>query len=254
LPPIGFVASLAKLMPSGFATTCAQESKSKVTGHTLRTKLRTDLVGQDHRQAKFGGHARQLPQKLREVLLPLGKLSAPNEICAEVRCGWVYDEKNEAVLGHERGGLLQEFHLLLGVVCARVDHVFKDLLGAHAVALSNGHEAVGAKTTFRVYVHGLAFSATLRQRQLARNAQRVAQLRFSGPEFAEDLRAAVQSDDAGTKDVKTREGIQSTVPQWEIPSRRRLGEVRPVRMSRSIKWLYPAAVEAPGVGAPRKHG
>lgn len=67
---MGLVLSFAKLIPSGFATTCHTQSDDNQQLSAVVNRSDTDLVGDDHGDAELLGQPRQLPQKLRQVHLP----------------------------------------------------------------------------------------------------------------------------------------------------------------------------------------
>mmetsp|Transcript_65484 Transcript_65484/g.147743 ORF Transcript_65484/g.147743 Transcript_65484/m.147743 type:complete len:218 (-) Transcript_65484:18-671(-) len=115
-----------------------------------------NLVCQHHSESIVVRQALELPQELGEVLLPLRELSAPREVCPEVRCRRVNDKEDKPVLGHQSSGLLKEFHLLLGVVRSGENDVLENLFWIHPIPLSDGDEPVWAKAAFRVDVHGLS--------------------------------------------------------------------------------------------------
>ena len=71
---------------------------------------------------------------------------------------------------------------------SRVRHVVEHLLLIESEPLGDGNEALRSEGTVAIDVHGHTFTATLADRQLTSDAQRVANLRLSRPELAKDLR------------------------------------------------------------------
>jgi hypothetical protein len=89
---------------------------------------------------------------------------------------------------------------------SRVRHVVEHLLLIEAEPLGNRNEALRSESSVAIDVHGHAFTATLADGQLARDAQRVADLRLARSELAEDLRDRAGFD---TSTEQLVEGLRS---------------------------------------------
>mmetsp|Transcript_72456 Transcript_72456/g.235364 ORF Transcript_72456/g.235364 Transcript_72456/m.235364 type:complete len:275 (-) Transcript_72456:25-849(-) len=77
---------------------------------------------------------------------------------------------------------------MLGIVCPRIGDVLEDVLLVQAVALGDLHQPLRAEGPLCVDVQRLALAPTAVDGQLARHAERVAELGLPTPELAEDLR------------------------------------------------------------------
>jgi hypothetical protein len=110
-------------------------------------------------------------------------VSTGSEVCR----ARIDDEENETILRHQGRSLFEELHLLFGVVCPSKDDIFENLFGAHAVTFSDGNEAIRAKTTLSIDIHGLALATALSQGKLASHTKRVAKLCFSASKFSKHL-------------------------------------------------------------------
>ena len=151
------------------------------------TRIGHDLVGNEDGDAKFLGQARQLTQELSHLHLALGKFAASHVVGTKEGRGGIDDEQGVAVLTHNGGGDLEEFHLVFRVVRTGASHVFEGDDGVESKALGNGLQAAGTKSSFRVNVNGLSFGAALGDGQLASDAQGVAELGLAGAEFSKDF-------------------------------------------------------------------
>ena len=159
--------------------------------------LRNDLIGNDDRDAELVREALQRAHEFREVRLAGRELAPAGEVSAVEGGGRVDDKKREAGLAHHVGGLVEELELVVGVVGAGVGDVVEDLLAREAVAVRDGEEAHGAEGPFGVDVEAFAFAAAHIEGELACHGEGVADLRFSGSEFAEDFGYRARFDAAG---------------------------------------------------------
>ena len=83
-------------------------------------------------------------------------------------------------------------------------HVVEDVLPVEAILLGNLHEALRPKGALGVNVHGLALGPTLLHWQLARHAERVAQLRLARAELTKELGDRPRLDAALEEGVELR--------------------------------------------------
>ena len=81
----------------------------------------------------------------------------------------------------------EELILLIGVMGSGVGYVIEDLLLVKAEALGNWDQTFGSEGSLSVYVHRHAFTTSLCDRQLARDAECMANLGLSCSKFSEDL-------------------------------------------------------------------
>mmetsp|Transcript_9833 Transcript_9833/g.17543 ORF Transcript_9833/g.17543 Transcript_9833/m.17543 type:complete len:264 (+) Transcript_9833:537-1328(+) len=77
---------------------------------------------------------------------------------------------------------------MLSVVGTGVRDVLQHILAVETIPLCNRHEALGPKRTLSIDVERLALSTTTVNRQLARDAQRMTELRLSTSKLAKYLR------------------------------------------------------------------
>ena len=159
--------------------------------------LRDHLIGDDDRDAEFVREPLQRAHEFRKVRLPRGEFAAAGEVGAVERSGAVDDEEGEAGLAHHVGGLVEQLELVVGVVGAGVGDVVEDLFAREAVAVGDAEEADGAEGPFRVDVEAFAFAAAHVEGELAGDGEGVADLGFSGAEFAEDFGDGAGFDAAG---------------------------------------------------------
>ena len=88
---------------------------------------------------------------------------------------------------------------MLGVVRLGVRDVVQHGARVHAEPLRDRDQPLRAERALRVDVHRLALRAALRERELARHRERVAQLRLSGAELAVNLRQRAALEAAAEK-------------------------------------------------------
>ena len=134
------------------------------------------LVGHHDRAPKLLGQLRQRPQEPPQVDLPRRQLAAPVELGAGERGDRVDDDQGEARLGHHRRRREQQLALVVGVVRARVGDVVEHVGRVEAEALGDLREARRAEGALGVDPERLALGAALVDGELARDAQRVAEL------------------------------------------------------------------------------
>lgn len=134
--------------------------------------------------------------------LPRGELAAAGEIGAVEGGGGIDDEEGEAGFAHHVGGLGEELELVIGVVGAGVGDVVEDFFAGEAVAVCNAQEAHGAEGAFGVDVEAFSFAAAHVEGELTGYGEGVADLGFSGAEFAEDFGDGAGFNAAGKEGVE----------------------------------------------------
>ena len=113
---------------------------------------------------------------------------------------------------------------MLGVVCARVRNVIEHIIRIHAEAVGNLRESLWTEGTLGVHIHGFTLATASLDRQLARHAERVANLRLARPELAVNFRQTSRLD-ATFEDVieflASRGDVDNMFPRFLHVSRRR---------------------------------
>mmetsp|Transcript_107489 Transcript_107489/g.285982 ORF Transcript_107489/g.285982 Transcript_107489/m.285982 type:complete len:216 (+) Transcript_107489:349-996(+) len=132
--------------------------------------------------------ALQLPQEAVQGLLPIGQLPPSRVVRAEESRGTVHDQERVARLAEDRRCLCEELVLVLRIVGPGIGHVLEDVRVVQAIALCNGDKPLRTEGALCVDVERLALGAAAVDGQLAGDAERVAELRLSAAELAEDLR------------------------------------------------------------------
>lgn len=170
--------------------------------HGGATGVRDDLVGDVDGDAELLSELDELVHHLAELLLALGQLAAPGEVGVEERGDRVDDDERVRLLGHLGGDARDQVGLVLVREGARDEDVVERNLGVHAEALRDRLDAVGAEGGLRVDVDRLAVAAALLGRELARDAQRVAELRLARAELAERFGDRVRLEPAAEETVE----------------------------------------------------
>jgi hypothetical protein len=160
--------------------------------HRTAIDLRHNLVGNYDCDAKLVRNSLESAQELSQVHLASGQLTTAAKVSTiESSCA-IDHHQCETILRHQGCGLQQKLVLLIGVVCSCICDIVQHLLLIKTESLSNRNESFWSESTLSVDIHGHAFATALCDRQLARDAKRVANLCFACPKLSEDL-----SDRAG---------------------------------------------------------
>lgn len=159
----------------------------RILGKAHSAGVCSDLIGDKDSDTKLFRQTSQLAKELGHLHLALAQFSTAGVVRTEKGSGTVDHEESVAVLRHDCGRQLEEFHLVFRVVGASVGHVLESHVRIQAKALGNRLEAVGTKGTFSVNVDGLALGTAFGDGHLAGDTERVGQLSLSGTELAKDF-------------------------------------------------------------------
>ena len=159
-----------------------------------------DLVGHQDGHTVLVRQTLKSFEEFTEIVLPGCQLPTADVLGSEQGRGTIADDQREPALAEQRPGLSQELLLVFGVVRPGESDVVQHGLWIHLEPLRDVHQSIGPERSLGVDVKAFALATAMRDRNLARDGECMAQLCLSASELAVNLGDAARLK-AATEDT-----------------------------------------------------